>query len=740
MFRKSADDSGFGTNCTIGQICSGMQWKTCFAEFTGAQTPTTPRFSCHVNWVMGIHGAYQDAVVADFNGDGIADMAEQVGNNDLATTAAAYACPAGVNGVTTSCWRVCISAGDGAFQFTDPGVRFGANALGNPAWIDSQGNVLGSSPTDLNSVYNVPRCRYWVGPKKSETGFVDQDLFGDFNGDGRTDILSRTDNTNGNLNVCLSQGTESFFDPNAVPNWSRSGQGFKCEERSAPTIIGSDPVLGLSNFKFVRGGDFSADGITDLVATDGVRWVRAIAGGATPTPGDLLTKITDGLGATTRVDYSSLIDASVYTKGTSANLAIQEIDIQSPMYVVKQAFSSNGNVPNADIRTDYSYEGLRGSTTGRGVLGFAKRTIVEIANDSTNKVVVAITDTTGTLKQRVRYDAWGGRVAVALVDPYLEERGYTGHEHLDEVGLVHMNGRIYDPASGRFLQADPIVQSPENSQSYNRYSYVMNNPLSLTDPSGYAWWNSIWTRRLIRSATLGAAVGGDWAGAAFNRQYAYPITQNPDARMVGAAVAAYFAFYYAAPYGGVPNSFGAGVAGSTAAGFAAGGIQGGNLQSALYGAFAGAATGGIFAGIADFVTPTQLSANCYNCLASNSATSDVVIMPKEVVTGKYEFVGPPHIVEIGKYPNSGPAFWFSGVISIIGPGGPGKVAGPVVAKGLTAAWKDFFAGTKYTDKVLGQMKKGDLHAFPETVKGWYINHRFFQYKRKAVSYGENVVQ
>ena len=158
MFRKSADDSGFGTNCTIGQICSGMQWKTCFAEFTGAQTPTTPRFSCHVNWVMGIHGAYQDAVVADFNGDGIADMAEQVGNNDLATTAAAYACPAGVNGVTTSCWRVCISAGDGAFQFTDPGVRFGANALGNPAWIDSQGNVLGSSPTDLNST-PVPRSR-----------------------------------------------------------------------------------------------------------------------------------------------------------------------------------------------------------------------------------------------------------------------------------------------------------------------------------------------------------------------------------------------------------------------------------------------------------------------------------------------------------------------------------------------------------------------------------------------------
>jgi len=48
-----------------------------------------------------------------------------------------------------------------------------------------------------------------------------------------------------------------------------------------------------------------------------------------------------------------------------------------------------------------------------------------------------------------------------------------------------MNGRIYDPKLGRMLQADPFVQSPTNSQSLNRYSYVLNNPLSYTDPSGY---------------------------------------------------------------------------------------------------------------------------------------------------------------------------------------------------------------------------------------------------------------
>lgn len=48
-----------------------------------------------------------------------------------------------------------------------------------------------------------------------------------------------------------------------------------------------------------------------------------------------------------------------------------------------------------------------------------------------------------------------------------------------------MNGRVYDPAIGRFLSADPYIQFPLNTQSYNRYSYVLNNPLSFTDPSGY---------------------------------------------------------------------------------------------------------------------------------------------------------------------------------------------------------------------------------------------------------------
>ena len=65
-------------------------------------------------------------------------------------------------------------------------------------------------------------------------------------------------------------------------------------------------------------------------------------------------------------------------------------------------------------------------------------------------------------------------------------RGFTDHEHIDEAQLIHMNGRVYDYNLGRFLSIDPLIQAPGNSQSLNPYSYIMNNPLAGTDPSGYA--------------------------------------------------------------------------------------------------------------------------------------------------------------------------------------------------------------------------------------------------------------
>ncbi|MDR1526179.1 MAG: RHS repeat-associated core domain-containing protein [Dysgonamonadaceae bacterium] len=64
---------------------------------------------------------------------------------------------------------------------------------------------------------------------------------------------------------------------------------------------------------------------------------------------------------------------------------------------------------------------------------------------------------------------------------------------LPEFGLINMNGRMYDPLLGRFLSPDPFVQMPDFSQSFNRYSYCLNNPLKYNDPSGnkWGWWAAL---------------------------------------------------------------------------------------------------------------------------------------------------------------------------------------------------------------------------------------------------------
>ncbi|XXY95763.1 RHS repeat-associated core domain-containing protein [Sorangium sp. So ce296] len=105
--------------------------------------------------------------------------------------------------------------------------------------------------------------------------------------------------------------------------------------------------------------------------------------------------------------------------------------------------------------------------------------------------VDALTDEDGDVIERRSYDPFGQRRNPVWGEPtpasFASEttRGFTGHEGDDELGLVNMKGRIYDPRLGRFLTTDPIVQAPLSGQSWNPYSYVRNDPLNHVDPSGF---------------------------------------------------------------------------------------------------------------------------------------------------------------------------------------------------------------------------------------------------------------
>ena len=102
----------------------------------------------------------------------------------------------------------------------------------------------------------------------------------------------------------------------------------------------------------------------------------------------------------------------------------------------------------------------------------------------------AITSSSGTVEQRLSFDAWGNlrnpnSWSGSFTGTPMFDRGFTGHEHLYAFGLINMNGRMYDPITSSFLSVDQYVGSPENAQGFNRYAYCSNNPLRYIDPSGW---------------------------------------------------------------------------------------------------------------------------------------------------------------------------------------------------------------------------------------------------------------
>ncbi len=162
-----------------------------------------------------------------------------------------------------------------------------------------------------------------------------------------------------------------------------------------------------------------------------------------------------------------------------------------------------------------------GSPTGLAAIVVDDGTDVEYYCVYTDHLgsILTVTDDQGDIVAEQNFDAWGRRrnpnnwTYNNIPDvPAWMYRGFTGHEHVPQFALINMNGRLYDPVLGRMLSPDNYVQSPFSTQSYNRYSYVFNNPLSYVDPDGeMAWWIPV-----VVGAAIGGYVGGGVASGTWN--------------------------------------------------------------------------------------------------------------------------------------------------------------------------------------------------------------------------------
>jgi len=232
---------------------------------------------------------------------------------------------------------------------------------------------------------------------------------------------------------------------------------------------------------------------------------------------DSAGKATTTIYINPRIDVGNTFERSYLPDGSMENTHY----IYAGSNVVGSYLTTDkGTAPTADLSTIYK-DGVAPNAT----LGTTLKTgpIRYFHYDHLDSLE-AITDSTGSVIERFNYDVWGkrrnldGTPATGLKSTKTN-RGYTLHEMMDNVGLVHMNGRVYDPQVARFLSADPNIDGADNLQGYNRYSYVHNNPATLLDPSGYGFFKKL-GRELIRPfKQLGHAIedaiitiNDDWLG------------------------------------------------------------------------------------------------------------------------------------------------------------------------------------------------------------------------------------
>jgi RHS repeat-associated protein len=226
-----------------------------------------------------------------------------------------------------------------------------------------------------------------------------------------------------------------------------------------------------------------------------------------------LTSMT-GVGGSRNVSWSSYNMAQVIrqTIGSTTNHMIL---VYGPEHTrVQMGFYKNNkiqsitNYVNPGAGTGLFYEeeknSLSGVWTQKHYLNVGSETIGSITfennvykgtqywhKDNLGSPMV-VTDAGANVTERLSYEPFGRRRNVdgtndssGVLASKNTRRGFTEHEMLEEVGLVNMNGRIYDPAIGRFLSPDPDIPYPGDMQSYSRYSYARNRPLSVVDPTGF---------------------------------------------------------------------------------------------------------------------------------------------------------------------------------------------------------------------------------------------------------------
>ncbi|MDE3106418.1 MAG: VCBS repeat-containing protein, partial [Acidobacteriota bacterium] len=308
-----ADVNGDGMADTI-EYGSGSSWVVCLS--------TGPTFKC-AQWT-GHSGGISNNIIGDFNGDGMADIATNLGGGQ---------------------WEVCLSTGTSFSCSTWTGLsEMPPNVWAADLNGDGKSDLLAYSATpgmwDVCLSKGVGfSCSQWPG----HSGGTTNNLVADFNGDGRADIATYNGSSS-TWTIWLSTGT-TFAPSTATSNGPPYGP---------PT-----------NKVFV--GDFNGDGAVDLLAGSASAAALSESGWSMP---DQLSSISTGLGAQTTITYGSLASTANYTASLAGQLSYPKSVLRAGLSVVTGVSGSLGATAPTGASAAYYYDSAVASADGRGFLGF----------------------------------------------------------------------------------------------------------------------------------------------------------------------------------------------------------------------------------------------------------------------------------------------------------------------------------------------------------------------------------
>lgn len=212
--------------------------------------------------------------------------------------------------------------------------------------------------------------------------------------------------------------------------------------------------------------------------------------------------------------------------------------------------------------------------------------------------VMEIYDANGTKVVTYTYDAWGNVTVNSDTSGHdignINPIRYRSYYYDVTSRLYYLQTRYYDPAVGRFLNADSALNLGANGDvlSYNLYLYCSNNPVNFTDPTGEAWYNVLgWiglglvvaAATVITAGMAGAVIGGVAGGIIYGAAIGI---------LAGAAVGAVGGAVGGMIYDGIAgNSFGTSIWSGVKAGFGIGAIAGAIIGGAIGGAAASSVSG-----------------------------------------------------------------------------------------------------------------------------------------------------